>query len=102
MRRVQKKIAEENIQKAVKVATETAEVAASDGKAFCVSRVDVGLDVAAVREAVLKVLEQKVITTHFVDVNFGSVSFCMIWIVSFFLNSYGNEHIHHFALGIRE
>ncbi|KAE8077372.1 hypothetical protein FH972_015943 [Carpinus fangiana] len=59
VRKVQKKIAEENIQKAVKVATETAEVAASDGKGFCVSRVDVGLDVAAVREAVLKVLEQK-------------------------------------------
>ncbi|XP_062145946.1 alanine--tRNA ligase [Alnus glutinosa] len=59
VRKVQKKIAEENIQKAVKVATETAEVAASDGKVFCVSRVDVGLDAAAVREAVLKVLEQK-------------------------------------------
>lgn len=60
MRKAQKKIAEENIQKAVKVATQTAEVAASDGKAFCISHVEVGLDAAAVREAVLKVIEQKV------------------------------------------
>ena len=79
MRKVQKKIAEENIQKAVKVATETAEVAASDGKGFCVSRVDVGLDAAAVREAVLKVLEQKVIAIHFVDNNFW------VWITLLFL-----------------
>lgn len=48
------------MQNAVKVATEMAEVAASDGKAYCVSHVDVGLDVAAVREAVVKVIEKKV------------------------------------------
>lgn len=78
MRKVQKKIAEVNIQKAVKVATETAEVAASDGKVFCVSRVDVGLDAAAVREAVLKVLEQKVIAIHFVDNNFWVGSGCSV------------------------
>lgn len=66
MRKLQKKIAEENVQKAVKVATEAAEVAASNGKVFCISRVDVGLDAAAVREAVQKVLEQ-VITVHFAD-----------------------------------
>ncbi len=65
MKKAQKKIAEENIQKAVKVATETAVVDASDGKAFCVSHVEVGLDAAAVREAVLKVIELKVITIHF-------------------------------------
>ena len=65
MRKAQKKIAEENIQKAVKITIEKAEVAASEGKAFCVSHVDVGLDVAAVREAVLKVIEQKVITLQF-------------------------------------
>ncbi|GMY18046.1 alanine--tRNA ligase [Fagus crenata] len=59
VKKAQKKIAEENIQKAVKVATETAVVDASDGKAFCVSHVEVGLDAAAVREAVLKVIEQK-------------------------------------------
>ncbi|KAJ6682416.1 ALANYL-TRNA SYNTHETASE [Salix koriyanagi] len=59
VRKAQKKIAEENMQKAVEVATEMAEVASSDGKAFCISHVDVGLDAAAVREAVLKVLEQK-------------------------------------------
>lgn len=66
MRKLQKKIAEENVQKAVKVATEAAEVATSDGKAFSICRVDVGLDAAAVREAVLKVLEL-VITVHFAD-----------------------------------
>lgn len=59
VRKAQKKVAEENLQKAVKVATETAEAAASDGKPFCVSHVEVGLDAAAVREAVLKVIEQK-------------------------------------------
>ena len=60
VRKAQKKIAEENMQKAVEVATEMAEVASSDGKVFCISHVDVGLDAAAVREAVLKVLERKV------------------------------------------
>lgn len=34
-------------------------LAALDGQAFCISRVDVGLDATAVREAVLKVIEQK-------------------------------------------
>uniref|UniRef100_A0A2P2L2W2 Alanine--tRNA ligase n=1 Tax=Rhizophora mucronata TaxID=61149 RepID=A0A2P2L2W2_RHIMU len=63
VRKAQKRIAEENLQKAVKVASEVAEVAASNGKAFCISRVDVGLDAAAVREAVLKVLEQKQMST---------------------------------------
>ncbi|PQQ02185.1 alanine--tRNA ligase [Prunus yedoensis var. nudiflora] len=59
VRKAQKIIAEQNMQNAVKVATEMAEVAASDGKAYCVSHVDVGLDVAAVREAVVKVIEKK-------------------------------------------
>ncbi|KAJ8500056.1 hypothetical protein OPV22_010608 [Ensete ventricosum] len=57
VRKAKKKIAEENIQKAVKAATEVAKAAASEGKAFCITQVDVGLDTAAVREAVLKVLE---------------------------------------------
>ncbi|KAK6936499.1 DHHA1 domain [Dillenia turbinata] len=59
VKKAQKKIAEENLQKAVKSVSEMAEAAASDGKAFCISRVDVGLDAAAVREAVIKVREQK-------------------------------------------
>ncbi|KAK6926203.1 DHHA1 domain [Dillenia turbinata] len=62
VKKAQKKIAEENLQKAVKSVTEMAEAAASDGKAFCISRVDVGLDAAAVREAVIKVREQKEIS----------------------------------------
>ncbi|KAJ4822824.1 hypothetical protein Tsubulata_015826 [Turnera subulata] len=66
VRKAQKKIAEENMQKAIKVAVEQAGVAASDGKAFCISRVDVGLDAAAVREAVVKVLEQKVVISAMV------------------------------------
>lgn len=59
VRKEQKKIAKENADKAIKVVTEMAEVAASDGKTFCISRVDVGLDASAVREAVLKVRQQK-------------------------------------------
>ena len=39
-----------------------ADGAASDGKAFFISLVDVGLDTTAVREAVLKVIEQKVLS----------------------------------------
>ncbi|CAK9163128.1 unnamed protein product [Ilex paraguariensis] len=54
-----KKIAEENIQKAIKVVGEMAEIAASDGKAFCISHVQVGSDTAAIREAVVKIMEQK-------------------------------------------
>eukprot|EP00262_Sarcandra_glabra_P004427 TRINITY_DN1544_c0_g3_i1.p1 TRINITY_DN1544_c0_g3~~TRINITY_DN1544_c0_g3_i1.p1 ORF type:complete len:1000 (+),score=224.20 TRINITY_DN1544_c0_g3_i1:2-3001(+) len=59
VRKAQKKIGEENIQKAIKAATEIAETAASEGKSFCITRVNVGLDTTAVREAVLKVMEQK-------------------------------------------
>lgn len=55
-----KKIAEENIQNAVKVALEEAEVASSDGKAYCIAHVNVGADTSAIRDAVIKVTEQKV------------------------------------------
>ncbi|KAK2642530.1 hypothetical protein Ddye_024293 [Dipteronia dyeriana] len=61
LKRAQKMIAKENTRKAVKVAVEMAEVSASDGKAFCISHVEVGLDAAAVREVVLKVTNQKVV-----------------------------------------
>ncbi|GAB4831641.1 hypothetical protein Ancab_005652 [Ancistrocladus abbreviatus] len=60
VRKGQKKIAEENMQKAVKAACEKAEAAVSDGKGFCISFVGVGLDAIVVREAVLKVIQQKV------------------------------------------
>ncbi|OAY52220.1 alanine--tRNA ligase [Manihot esculenta] len=78
VRKAQKKIAEENMQKAVKVATEMAEAAASEGKEFCISRVDVGLDAAAVREAVLKVLEKKGISimVFSVDETTNKVAVC--------------------------
>ncbi|KAE8728960.1 Alanine--tRNA ligase [Hibiscus syriacus] len=59
LRKAQKKIAEQNMQKAVATATELAEVAAIEGKTFCVTRIDVGLDPAALREAVSKVIQQK-------------------------------------------
>lgn len=39
-----------------------AEGAASDGKSFCIALLDVGLDTTAVREAVVKVIEQKVLS----------------------------------------
>ncbi|XP_057463277.1 LOW QUALITY PROTEIN: alanine--tRNA ligase-like [Actinidia eriantha] len=57
--KAKKKIAEENIQKAVEVALEMAEVATSGGKAFCILRVNVGSDTTAIREAVVRVMEQK-------------------------------------------
>lgn len=57
--KAKKKIAAENIQKAVKAASEMAEAAASGGKAYCILQIAVGLDTAAVREAVVKVMEQK-------------------------------------------
>ncbi|BAT91088.1 hypothetical protein VIGAN_06239400 [Vigna angularis var. angularis] len=59
VRKAQKQIAEENKRKAVNITAEKAELAASNGKTFCISRVNVGLDVAAVREAVTKVMDQK-------------------------------------------
>ncbi|KAI3471319.1 hypothetical protein Pfo_027982 [Paulownia fortunei] len=57
--KARKKIAEEHMQKAIKVATRTAEGASSNGKAYCISLVDVGADTTAIREAVVKVMEQK-------------------------------------------
>lgn len=61
VRKAQKKIAEQNLKNSVQAATEAAEAAASDGKTFCIIQLDVGLDAAAVREAVSKVMEKKVI-----------------------------------------
>lgn len=60
VRKAQKKIAKENLKKSVEIATEGAESAASDGKNFCIVQLDVGLDAAAVREAVSKVMQKKV------------------------------------------
>lgn len=60
MIKAKKKIAEEHMQKAIEVASRTAEGALSNGKAFCISLVDVGADTSAIREAVVKVMEQKV------------------------------------------
>ncbi|KAJ6802885.1 alanine--tRNA ligase [Iris pallida] len=59
LRKMKKKAGEENIQKAIKIASGIAETSASEGKAFCICRVDVGLDTNAVREAVLKVMDKK-------------------------------------------
>ncbi|KAG4979392.1 hypothetical protein JHK82_032637 [Glycine max] len=59
VRKAQKLVAEENKRKALTITAEKAELAASNGKTFCISHVDVGLDVAAVREAVTKVMDQK-------------------------------------------
>ncbi|CAA7407707.1 unnamed protein product [Spirodela intermedia] len=55
----QKMIGKQNIHKAIEAATQMAEAAAAEGRGFCVFRVDVGLDTNAIREAVLKVVEQK-------------------------------------------
>ncbi|XP_074279847.1 alanine--tRNA ligase-like isoform X2 [Silene latifolia] len=69
VRKAQKKLAEENLQKAVKLASEKAETSISEGKSFCICRVDVGLDAAAVREAVQKVIQQKGISIMVVSVD---------------------------------
>ena len=53
---------EQNIQKVVKFAMDAAEAALSGNKPFCVTHVDVGLDTTAVREAVIKVMDKKVLT----------------------------------------
>ncbi|GAB4839357.1 hypothetical protein Ancab_028883 [Ancistrocladus abbreviatus] len=53
-------ILENSLKKAVKAAREKTEAAVSNGKGFCISCVDVGLDATAVREAVLKAIQQKV------------------------------------------
>jgi alanyl-tRNA synthetase len=59
VRKAQKRVAEENKRKAVMITAEKADLAVSNGKSFCICHVDVGLDVAAVREAVTKVIDQK-------------------------------------------
>ncbi|KAJ4794750.1 Alanine--tRNA ligase [Rhynchospora pubera] len=58
LRKAKKKQGEENIQKAIKVATDIAEAAVAEGKPFCVTRLDVGLDTTAAREAVVKVMDK--------------------------------------------
>ncbi|XP_042057396.1 alanine--tRNA ligase-like [Salvia splendens] len=57
--KAKKKIAEEHMQKAIEAAIQTAEGASSNGKTFCISHVGVGSDTSAIREAVVKVMEQK-------------------------------------------
>lgn len=57
--KAKKKIEEENKKKAVQAAIETAEITARDGKPFCILRVDVGPDTNAIREAVVKVKDEK-------------------------------------------
>ncbi|GAB4832081.1 hypothetical protein Ancab_006101 [Ancistrocladus abbreviatus] len=66
-------IAEENMQKAVKAACEKAEAAMLDGKGFCISCVGVGLDATAIREVVLKVIQQMV--PHHFGFPFGVIHF---------------------------
>ncbi|PWA51613.1 alanyl-tRNA synthetase [Artemisia annua] len=57
--RNKKMIAEENTRNAVASVTAAADAAIAEGKAFCISHVGVGSDTAAIREAVVKVMEQK-------------------------------------------
>ncbi|KAL0358791.1 UNVERIFIED_CONTAM: Alanine--tRNA ligase [Sesamum angustifolium] len=65
--KAKKKIAEEHMKKATEVALQMAEGASSNGKAYCISLVDVGGDTAAIREAVVKVMEQKVFSHFLLD-----------------------------------
>ncbi|KAK8943427.1 Alanine--tRNA ligase [Platanthera guangdongensis] len=59
LRREKKKIGEENVEKAIGTVSSVAEKAASEGKSFCICHVSVGLDTTAVREAVLRIMDQK-------------------------------------------
>ena len=70
LRKAKKKMGEENIQKAVKIAIDAAEAALSEGKTFCVTHADVGLDTTAVREAVVKAMNRFKVGTpiHFCQV----------------------------------
>ena len=79
MRKAQKKIAEENLQKAIELTTKITEKAISEGKAFCISRVNVGLDPVAVHEAVIKVTGQKVINIQFISL---SILLCEVVYIS--------------------
>lgn len=55
---------------------EVAEAAASEGRSFCIGRADVGADTTAVREAVLKIMDQKVSGSVFAVLpNFSSYMF---------------------------
>lgn len=80
MRKAQKKLAEENLKKAVNTASEKAETAVSEGKTYCICRVDVGLDAAAVREAVQKVIQQKVLVNSRSYFSVCSDCFCTLYI----------------------
>ncbi|KAH7372887.1 hypothetical protein KP509_17G026800 [Ceratopteris richardii] len=59
IRKAQKAAAEANLQAAIKMATETAEKSALNGKEFCILRIDVGLDTNAIREAITRVLSSQ-------------------------------------------
>ncbi|KAL9296294.1 hypothetical protein ACSQ67_022190 [Phaseolus vulgaris] len=61
VRKAQKQVGEKNKPKDVIITVEKAELGASNGKALCISGVDVGMDVAAVGEAVRKAMNHKVI-----------------------------------------
>ncbi|CAA7020100.1 unnamed protein product [Microthlaspi erraticum] len=59
IRKAQKEKTEQNLRKAVEAATEAAESAAKYEKTFCIVQLDVGLDSAALREAVSQIMEKK-------------------------------------------
>ncbi|CAH2036704.1 unnamed protein product [Thlaspi arvense] len=58
-RKAQKEKAEQNRLNAVKAATEAAVSAEEDDKSFCIAQLDVGLDSAALREAVSEIMGKK-------------------------------------------
>ncbi|KAL6993686.1 Voltage-dependent anion-selective channel protein 1 [Sarracenia purpurea var. burkii] len=56
----EKEVAKENIRtENYPCCNETTEVAASDGKAFCISCVNVGMDTTTIRKAVVGIMEPK-------------------------------------------
>lgn len=63
----QKLVGKQNIEKAIQTAIGIADAAVSEGRPFCVGSVDVGLDTTAIREAVCKVMQEKVSDIFYPD-----------------------------------
>lgn len=82
--KAKKKIAEENKEKALKVTLDKAEIALSDGKAYCVVEVNVGSDTSAIRDAAVEVSKQKVFSAAISGIHIFFSTFYLFLILFFF------------------
>ncbi|KAK1401655.1 hypothetical protein POM88_001260 [Heracleum sosnowskyi] len=86
--KAKKKTAEENIQKAIKDVSEKAASVCSEGKGFCIAHVSVGSDNAAMREAVVRVMEQKGIAVMVISTDEKKTLVCSELPTGHVINSY--------------